>query len=105
MTRFVRAILPLLLFILPAGHATSADAQESANPAPRAYRLGPRDQVQVRVKELPDLDSDSEVAEDGTLTLPVVGTVDAEGLSEDELAQRIQSQLESDGLRRATVSV
>lgn len=82
--------------------ATAAAAQDDSA---LAYRIGSRDKVQIRVEELPNLNSDQEVAEDGTITLPVIGTVEAQGLNEGELAARLRSRLEAEGLRRATVSV
>ena len=72
---------------------------------PGRYRIGPRDQVQIRVQELPSLDGELEVADDGTLTLETIGVVDAQGLTEDELAQRIRRLLLEQGLRKATVTV
>ncbi|MEM1176811.1 MAG: polysaccharide biosynthesis/export family protein [Acidobacteriota bacterium] len=69
------------------------------------YRVGPRDRLQVRVDELPSLDSEQEVADDGTITLEVIGSLQAQGLSERELAQRIRDRLLEEGLRKATVTV
>ncbi len=71
----------------------------------RSYRIGPRDKIQIHVAELPDLDTELEVEDDGTILLPVVGTLEARGLTEDELALTIRARLEAEGLRRATVRV
>ena len=73
--------------------------------AARSYRIGPRDQIQIRVDELADLDSEATVAEDGTIDLPVIGTVSTSGLTEDELELRLRRKLEDEGLRTATVTV
>lgn len=73
--------------------------------AARSYRIGTRDVVQVRVEELPEVAGEHVVAEDGTLVLPVVGTVEAQGLSEEQLARRLQARLEDRGMRTATVTV
>ncbi|MEM8931766.1 MAG: polysaccharide biosynthesis/export family protein [Acidobacteriota bacterium] len=72
---------------------------------PGRYRIGPRDRVQIRVQELPSLDGEQEVADDGTLTFAAIGVIDAQGLTEDELGQRIRRRLIDQGLRRATVTV
>lgn len=82
---------------------TAAGAQES--PAPDFYRIGPNDEIQVRVDELENYEQELQVAEDGTVALPDIGTVDAQGLTADQLALRIRSRLESLGLRRATVEI
>lgn len=79
-------------------------AQDSASDGP-AYRIGPRDLVAIRVFEEPKLNVDLRVNDDGTIRLPLVGRVDAEGLTEDELTQRLKSVLEEELLQRASVSV
>jgi len=70
-----------------------------------AYRLGPRDLVSIQVYEEPDLSGKFTVNEDGTVRLPLVGNVQAEGLTEDELAARLKAVLEDQLLQRASVSV
>ena len=79
---------------------STAAAQEGS-----PYRIGPGDEIEVRVAELPDIDRDFTVAADGTVELPHAGSVAAEGRTEGQLAAEIRSRLESSGLRRATVSV
>lgn len=80
-------------------------AQQPEATAARTYLIGPRDRLQVQVAELPNLNSEQVVAEDGSITLSVIGTVQAAGLSEDGLAFELRRKLEDEGLRRATVSV
>lgn len=69
-----------------------------------SYRIGPRDRLTVRVQELPNLDSEQQVADDGTITLSIVGSIEVRGLTEAELADRIRERLLAEGLRRATVT-
>ncbi len=83
----------------------AVEAAAQVGSAARSYRIGPRDQIQIRVDELPDLDTEQPVAEDGTIALPIIGTVRAQGLSEDQLAARLSELLEAEGLRRPTVTV
>lgn len=97
MRRLFSALLLLVCF------ASALPAQVDG--AARSYRIGPRDQVQIRVEELSDLDSDVTVADDGTIELPIIGPLAASGMTEDELALRLRGRLQSEGLRRATVSV
>ncbi len=78
-------------------------AQEPPSVTP--YRIGPRDKVQISVAELEGLDRELEVAEDGSIAMSELGRVDTEGLTAEQLAVRIRTQLESKGLRTATVSV
>ena len=67
--------------------------------------IGPKDQLQIRVVEMPSLPADYEVGSDGTITLGVAGRIDVQGLSEEQLAHRIEARLLEQGLRRATVDV
>lgn len=69
------------------------------------YRLGPRDRVAIRVFEEPGLSGEFTVNEDGTIRLPLVGNVPAEGLTEDGFALRLKEVLERQLLQRASVSV
>jgi polysaccharide export outer membrane protein len=57
------------------------------------------------VFEEPQLNVDVRVNEDGTIRLPLVGNVPAEGLTENQLAARLKKTLESSLLQRASVSV
>ncbi len=90
---------------------TPANSQaKSKSSAPKSatsdeYHIGPRDLVAVRVFEEPQLNVDVRVNEDGTIRLPLVGNVPADGLTENELAARLKKILESSLLQRASVSV
>ncbi|MEM7583290.1 MAG: polysaccharide biosynthesis/export family protein [Acidobacteriota bacterium] len=69
------------------------------------YRIGPRDQIQVHVEEVDELNQEVTVADDGTINLPMIGTVDAQEQTETQLADQIRTRLEARGLRKATVTV
>lgn len=71
----------------------------------RSYRLGPQDLVRIRVFEEPDLNMEKRVAGNGTIQLPLVGELPAEGLTEIELASLLKSALEKSYLQRASVTV
>ncbi len=83
--------------------STPAGAQDE--PAQASYRIGPRDLVSIEVFEEEDLSGDFRVNEDGTIRLPLVGNVRAEGLTEDDFAVRLKAILEEELLQRASVSV
>ena len=72
------------------------------------YRLGPEDQVSIRVMDLDKLQLDNAAAPkinvNGDLDLPIIGQVHAQGLTLDELKQLIASRL-SDILNNPSVSV
>ncbi|MDX1502275.1 MAG: polysaccharide biosynthesis/export family protein, partial [Thermoanaerobaculia bacterium] len=70
-----------------------------------AYRLGPRDVIAIEVAEDPSLATESEVAPDGRVRMPILGPVDVAGLTAEGAARRIQGVLEESLLQRATVTV
>lgn len=82
------------------GGESSIEAQEEST-----YRLGPGDKIELRVDEMPDMDRQFTVLEDGTLELPQAGSMRAQGRTESELASDIRGRLEELGMRRATVIV
>lgn len=82
--------------------ASTTAAQENTS---RSYRIGPRDQIQVRVEEIPEFEVEQVVAEDGTVVLPTVGSLRVQGLTEREFEDRLRDRLLAEGLREATVYV
>jgi len=69
------------------------------------YRIGPKDLVGVQVFEVPELNVERRVTEDGKINLPLVGDLPATGFTEQELADRLKAILEQKLLQRASVSV
>jgi polysaccharide export outer membrane protein len=69
------------------------------------YRIGPKDLVEIRVFEVPELNIERRVSEEGTIALPLIGDVPAQGLTDVELADRLKALLESKYVQRASVSV
>lgn len=59
-----------------------------------AYTVGPADELTVSVFGAPDLGGDFIVDPDGRLTVPLVGEIDAAGLSISELAAQITRGLQ-----------
>ncbi len=55
--------------------------------------LTPMDVVTIRIVIAPDLDTTTRVDEDGTIAFPYLGRIKAAGLTQDELAQRIEQGL------------
>jgi len=51
------------------------------------------DVVQIRIPDHPDLDWTARVEPDGTINFPYVGRVKAAGLTEDDLARKIERRL------------
>jgi polysaccharide export outer membrane protein len=69
------------------------------------YRIGPKDLVGIEVFEIPELTVELRVSEDGTVDLPLIGDVDVQGLTENELAVKLKTLLELRYVQRASVRV
>ncbi|HUP24734.1 MAG TPA: polysaccharide biosynthesis/export family protein [Thermoanaerobaculia bacterium] len=94
------ALLTLALSVPADGQVESAGSRRAG-----AYRIGPRDEVSIRVFEAPNLDVVRRVGEDGTIQFPLLGGVQAAGKTELELAAGLAEALEADLLQRASVTV
>ena len=87
------------------GHATMRDALLGATgigvlffvAVPSAQAGGrvltTSDVVSIRIVNEPDLDTTTRVEPDGTINFPYVGRIRAAGLTEDELARKIERRL------------
>ena len=80
---------------------------EELPPPHAAHRdvLGPGDVIEVRVYNEPELSATHQVQANGTVRLPLVGAVDAAGLTPDELTVRIEASYNERYLRDADVSI
>lgn len=70
-----------------------------------AYRLGPKDLVEIQVVEETSLNLERRVSDDGDLMLPLVGILEVTGLTSTEAAALLRRRLEESFLQRATVTV
>lgn len=69
------------------------------------YKLAPLDTVSVTVFQAPDLSRDYEIDQSGRLTMPLIGRVDAVGVSTTELGTRLAQRLDEKYLRNPNVTV
>ena len=88
--------LPMLL----AAVSASAQGEVSAG-----YRIGPKDLIEIKVFEVPELNIERRVSEEGTVNLPLIGDIPVQGLTDAELADRLKAMLESRYVQRASVAV
>jgi polysaccharide export outer membrane protein len=61
--------------------------------APTGFLLGPEDELEITVWGNKDLTRLTSVRPDGLISMPLIGDVQAAGLTADELAQRIAERL------------
>jgi polysaccharide biosynthesis/export protein len=90
---------------LPAQPPPSPGSIQGQQSRAVAYRLGPRDLIEIKVFEVEELNVERRIAETGTVNLPLVGDVTVGGMTELQAAQAIKKELEAKLLQRASVSV
>jgi polysaccharide export outer membrane protein len=85
----------------------AAPRASAQNPvaASSGYRIGPKDLLEIRVFEIPELNIERRVSEEGTISLPLIGDVSVQGLTDVEAAERLKALLESKYVQHASVSV
>lgn len=77
----------------PGAPVASSEAQIEKFDIASAYRVGPDDQITLRVFGEPDLTGDYTVASNGTLSLPLLGILAVEGLNLSEIESMITNNL------------
>lgn len=85
-----------------------APSQQPAPPGsvnPNSYRIGLQDEIKITVFDEPDLSAMYRVDADGAISFPLVGHVDAAGLTLAEFQQRITTMLSAGYLRNPQVRV
>ena len=96
--------IAISLWVLATSIALAVPAAGQGSPG-GGYRIGPRDVVDVKVFEDPQLNGEYQVNEEGSIRLPLVGAVPASGLTAEELEGRLEQVLRSNLLQRASVTV
>lgn len=83
----------------------SALSRSNGSPSPGDYRIGPDDQLQVTVFDAPDLSQTVRVSGDGEISLPLLGTIKAAGLTPRELELVLQALLRRTYMKDPQVTV
>lgn len=85
MKTFRRTVL--MLMILSAGLVSADRPQDGFI---REYRIGPKDLLEIKVQEVPELAGlGVRVSEDGSITLPLAGNIALAGMTKDEVEKLI----------------
>ena len=85
--------------------AYAADVPYASAQADTGYRLGAGDRIRVTVFGQEDLSGEFELDGAGRVSLPLIRTVEAKGLTLTELEQAITDRLKPDFLKDPSVSV
>jgi len=79
--------------------------QYSGVPFGPNYILGPEDVIKIEVFDLPELSKTARVANDGTISLPLIGRVQAAGLTADQLRKELADKWGENYLQDPQVTV
>jgi polysaccharide export outer membrane protein len=86
-----------------AARAKELPASITANPT--AYRIGPQDVLDISVFKVPELTKTVQVADSGTINLPLVGEVPAKGRTAQDIERDLTKQLGAKYLQNPQVTV
>jgi len=81
------SVLPLIALL------TSLTFAQVTTSQPETYRLNPGDQIHILVEDEPDLSGEVTIGPDGFIRLRLIGSIQAAGLTVDELAAQIEKAL------------
>lgn len=69
------------------------------------YVMGPKDLLEIKVQEIPELNVERRVQDDGSIDLPLLGLVPVSGLSPMDLRDRLAAMLTAKYVNQAYVTV
>lgn len=90
----------------PLQGAQVADKYVSVSkPGSAAYKIGPQDVIEISVFKVPELSKTIQVADTGTINLPLVGEIPAAGLTAQEVEMDLTKRLGAKYLQNPQVTV
>jgi polysaccharide export outer membrane protein len=93
------------LSLAPTGTGTGGRTGTGLVASTRDYRLGPNDRTRITVFGQPNLTGEFTLDGSGTVAFPLIGNVNANGMTPAELQQAIAEKLDKEYLRNPSVSV
>jgi len=108
--KILAAMLTIILALAALGSARAEvparpSVQEARDTFVRAYRIGPGDLLELKVFEVKELDQLVRVSEDGSITLPLVGRVEVEGLTQEGVVQKLTGLLHAKYVKNPQVTL
>jgi polysaccharide export outer membrane protein len=82
-----------------------AAAQEARDVFVRAYRVGPGDLLELKVFQVDELSQTVRVSEDGSITLPLLGRIVVEGLTQEGVVQKLTGLLQAKYVKNPQVTI
>ena len=104
--RIFLACVPVLIFIV-ACHTTGSQGSNlrTVQDHEKVAVLGPSDIIEIKVYGEPELSGLHQVSADGTIRLPLVGSLRVEGNTPENVRQSFEERLNEDFLKNAQVNV
>jgi polysaccharide biosynthesis/export protein len=99
------AVHSLVLLLLVWAAAANAQVPQASQGKDPAYRIGPRDLLDIRVYEDEKLNGERRVSESGLINLPLLGDVPVAGKTTAEASQVLKRLLEDKYMQKASVDV
>ena len=105
------AIFAIAFAIASAAASGLALAQDAVKPQAakdafvRAYRIGPGDLLELKVFQVEELSQTVRVSEDGSITLPLLGRVMVEGLTQEGVVQKLTELLQAKYVKNPQVTI
>jgi polysaccharide export outer membrane protein len=99
------AIISILLIAVSFSSGAVRSPQQDNPPRGGDYRIGSKDLLEIKIYELPELNQTVRVAEDGSISLSLIGKVMVAGLSAQELEKKLASILNEKSTKDAHVTV
>jgi polysaccharide export outer membrane protein len=90
---FSLGVLVAVLATACGARAPDYDYSKEPNPRKSEFVIGPSDELQITVWRKPELSTAATVRPDGTITMPLIGDVVANGKTPSQLKQEIQRRL------------
>jgi polysaccharide export outer membrane protein len=81
------------------------DSQAARDTFVKAYRIGAGDLLEIKVFELEQFDQTVRVSEDGSITLPLIGRVVVEGLTQEGVAGKLTELLAAKYVKKPQITV
>lgn len=99
-------VLWICIFLLGAWSSALAQLPVRDDAFARDYKIGPKDLLEITIFELPELNQTVRVSEEGSISLPLLGSVVIEGLTKEEVQNKIAALLlEKNFVKNARVTV
>jgi len=98
-------VFAVAIVATPGQAPAQAQAQEARDVFVRAYRVGPGDLLELKVFQVDELSQTVRVSEDGSITLPLIGRVVVEGLTQEGVVQKLTGLLQAKYVKNPQVTI